>query len=715
MTSKGVPTGAVYGLCQMLLRIEREHRPTHLCTVFDSPGENFRHRLYPAYKAHRPPMPPELAAQVDLVHRVIDAFGIQTLAVPGFEADDVIATVARLAVTAGMEVVICSSDKDLLQLCGAGISVLDTMKNRMLGVAEVQEKFGVAPDRVGDLLALTGDSIDNVPGVEGIGPKTAADLINRYGSLTALLDHASEVKGKRGEALLAARDTVRLSRQLVQLRDDVPLPKSLSELHRVDPDHDRLRALFREFEFTRLVDAGAPPPTSTSTSAVAAGGGTVTDARSEPSVAVTPPTAAESPRDADIVVSDTALAALCESLASAGHFGLAVLWDGSSSVRADIVGMGFALPTGRRVYLPLGHRYLGAPPSLRAGDALGRLGPVLRDPAIRKQLHDVKTVEVLLSRFSVALGGVDADAMLAAYLLDASRTRYDIDVVATAAGVADVAPRAAWLGSGKGARAAADVPVDEAGRRLGAEAAAALMLAQHQAPLLAAAGLDNLYRELELPLANVLAKIECRGIRLDSDYLRALGQEVGTSLVGLEAEIHTLSGLTFNINSNKQLGDVLFGKLALPVIRRTKTGPSTDADTLEELAALHPVAAKIVEYRGLTKLKGTYIDALPALVNPETGRLHTSFNQAVAATGRLSSSDPNLQNIPIRSELGRRIRQAFIAKPGTCLVSADYSQIELRVLAHFSEDPAFVEAFRLGQDIHLRTAAEVFGISQPRR
>jgi DNA polymerase I len=713
VTTKGVPTGAVYGLCQMLLRIEREHRPTHLCIVFDSPGTNFRHALYPGYKAHRPPMPPELAAQVALVHRVVDAFGIQTLAVPDFEADDVIATIARVALAAEMDVVICSSDKDLMQLCCDRISVLDTMKNRMLGPADVLEKFGVPANLVGDVLALTGDSIDNVPGVEGIGPKTAAELVNRYGSLAALLEHADEVKGKRGLALVAARDAVRLSRELVRLRDDVPLPKALSDLHRVDPDRDRLRALFRELEFTRLDVAVGGSVTDMVLRSSAAVVPAAEDPVVEPNATgseVEPATPVQVPRDPEMAWDEPAVARLATELTAAGYFGLAALWEGSSAVRAEIVGLGFALPDGRRIYVPLGHRYLGAPQSVRVRVALALLKPVLADDAVKKRLHDAKIVDVLLRRHDVALGGIDGDSMLAAYLLDASRTKYDLDVVASAAGVGDVASRSAWLGSGRTARMASEILVDEAGRRLAAEAAAALLLAGQQTAPLASKGLERLYRDLELPLAQVLSRIECRGIRLDTDYLRGLGQEVGTSLARLEGEIHELAGLKFNINSNKQLGEVLFGRLALPVVRKTKTGASTDADTLEELAALHPVPAKVVEYRGLMKLKGTYIDALPALVNPDTGRLHTSFNQAVAATGRLSSSDPNLQNIPIRSEVGRRIRQAFLPQVGSRLVSADYSQIELRVLAHFSADPAFVEAFRSGQDIHVRTAAEVFGL-----
>ncbi|HEY4188713.1 MAG TPA: DNA polymerase I [Polyangia bacterium] len=707
-TQKGVPTGAVYGLCQMLLRIEREHRPTHLCAVFDAPGGNFRHEIYPQYKSHRPPMPPELAAQMGWVHPVIDAFGIQTLSVPGFEADDVIATVARTAVAAGMDVVICSSDKDLMQLCGDGIAILDTMKNRRLGVAEVEEKFGVPPERVGDVLALTGDAIDNVPGVEGIGPKTAADLITRFGSLANLLEHAEEVKGKRGEALVAAREAVRVSRELVRLREDVPLPKALGELHRAEANHDRLQTLFHELEFTRLTDAlarGAVIEKGTGAEKTAAPGHEALVAPAPVSATVVEPVAAELiPADGE------ALTALAARLTRAGQFGMAALWDGPSAVRGELVGLAFALPDGARVYLPLGHRYLGAPAAPARGEVATRLGPVLAGAAIAKHVHDGKVLGVVFDRAAMPLGGIASDSMLGAYVVDPTRSGYGIAEVAAGAAIDDVAARTAWLGSGKTLRPAADVPVEEAGRRMGAEAAATVLLAVRQAAALAKAGEANLYQELEMPLARVLGKIEARGIILDSDYMRSLGQEVGSSLMVLEQEIHALAGQSFNINSNKQLGEVLFVKLGLPVIRKTKTGPSTDAETLEELAALHAVPAKILEYRTLMKLKGTYIDALPALVNPDSGRLHTSFNQAVAATGRLSSSDPNLQNIPIRTELGRRMRRAFVAKPGFVLVSADYSQIELRILAHFSEDPAFLEAFHSGQDIHLRTAAEVFGL-----
>jgi DNA polymerase-1 len=699
-TTTGMQTGAIYGLCQMVLRIEREQRPTHLCVVYDAPGDNFRNAIFGEYKAHRPPMPPELAGQLAMVRRVVEAFGLTQLEVPGFEADDIIATLARIGVAAGMDVVICSSDKDLLQLCGDGIVILDTMKNRVLGPAEVREKFGVGPEQVGDVLALMGDSIDNVPGVAGIGPKTAAELINKYGTLDALLASAGEIKGKRGQSIVEARDAIRISRELVRLREDVPLPKTLAELHRIEPDKNTLRSLFRELEFSRLVDQLSPSGAASIAPHAEATPPPVVVPEALPPPPVPPPV--------DTITDAEGLAALLRDIEAVGVVAISALYDGPSSVRSDLVGLAFAAGE-RRAYLPICHRYLGAPTCLPEREVLAALAPMLADAKIQKHVHDAKTLEVLLRQRGLTLGGVASDPMLAAYVLDASRTRYDLDVVAGAEGIA-IAGRGTWMGTGASARPGADLNTAEVGARLAAEAGAVQALAAPHAAKLAASRLVDLYRDLELPLAHVLAKVEGRGIALDTDKLREIGQEVGQSLAALEQEIHAQAGGPFNINSNKQLGEVLFGKLGLPVIRKTKTGPSTDADTLEELATLHTVPAKIVEYRALAKLKGTYIDALPALMNPQTGRIHTSFNQAVAATGRLSSSNPNLQNIPIRSDVGRRIREAFVAKPGHVLVSADYSQIELRIVAHFSEDPAFLAAFREGADIHQRTAAEVFGV-----
>ena len=712
-TTKGQQTGAAYGLCQMLFRVERENRPTHLVTVFDAPGRNFRNDLYAQYKAHRPPMPTDLAAQVDIVHRVVDTFRIPSLSLPGFEADDVIATLACRAAKEGMRVVICSSDKDLMQICNDRINLLDTMKNRLLGPAEVREKFGVPPEQVGDVLALMGDSIDNVPGVPGVGPKTAAELINRYGSLAGLLEHAHEVKGKKGEALVAAREAVLVSRKLVALDCDVPLPVSTAELRRQEFDRAALANLFRELEFGRLIvqERLTDPVVSVSSAAPAAQGELAFGAAPVIS-ATSPPPTAEIPLVPATVIRDTAgLATLAAELRAAGRFGVAVLTGGGEGTRAELVGLGFALPDGARRYVTLGRRLLGDPPALSPDEALAALGPVLADPAIAKSIHDSKFLAVMLAMRGHQLAGVTGDTLLAAYLLDASRTRYDLEVLAGGAGLSPIASRGTWLGSGRTARVPAEIPADEAGARVSAEAAAAAALAGLQQSALAGAGMAALYTDMELPLAEVLARVESHGIRIDREQLRLLGEELAGNIANLEQEIHRLAGATFNIGSPKQLGEVLFGKLQLPVIRRTKTGPSTDADVLEELASLHEVPARIVEYRGLTKLKSTYIDALPALVHPRTGRLHTTFNQAVAATGRLSSSEPNLQNIPIRTDVGRRIREAFVADPGYHIVSADYSQIELRILAHFSQDPAFLDAFRSGADIHQRTAAEVFSIS----
>jgi DNA polymerase-1 len=746
-TARGVPTGAVYGLCSMLLKLERERRPSHLCVVFDAPGgRSGREKLYPAYKAHRPPMPADLVPQVELLHRVIAAFQIRTLIEPGVEADDVIATLATRAAADGREVVICSSDKDLMQLCTDRVRLLDTMKNRILGPAEVEEKFGVPPDKVGDVLALMGDSVDNVPGVEGVGPKTAAELVKRYGSLAGILEHAEEIKGKRGEALRAARADILVSRQLVELQSDVQLSVGMDDLRRRRPDPEAIAELFRELEFFRLLPqleqtwgaeavaaaaalAAAPPigslelDFSAPVQLVASAAGGEDDLASEELIRVdvvedvaaevvdAAPVLPPAPAVPVTLVRDEAgLQALLDQLTAARSFGLASLTEGGDAIRADFVGLGFALRDGTRYYLPLGHRLLGEPPALRPAEVWPKLAPLLADPGIEKIVHDGKFLEVMLAHRGTRLRGIGADTMLGAYLLDASRTRYDLDILAVGQGRADVAPRGSLLGSGRKSRPPSEIPTDVAAPQLGAEAAALIAIADHQRAALVAAGLDRLYDGLERPLARVLARMEAEGVLLDVQMLAVLGEELRIAIAALEADIHARAGVVFNIGSPKQLAEVLFGKLALPVVRRTKTGPSTDADVLEALAPQHEVPAKIVEYRGLTKLKNTYVDALPLLVHPRSGRIHTTFNQAVAATGRLSSSEPNLQNIPIRTEIGRRIRTAFVADPGHVLVSADYSQIELRILAHFSEDPAFLAAFRAGADIHQRTAAEVFGV-----
>jgi DNA polymerase I len=704
-TKAGMPTGAVYGFCQMLLRIEREHQPSHLCVVFDAPGPTFRDELYKEYKANRPPTPPDLIAQIDLAHQVAAAFGYKVLSLAGVEADDVIATLVRGAKAENLSVVIGSSDKDLMQLCTEDVKLLDAVKNRLLGPAEVKEKWGVVPEKLGDLLALMGDSVDNVPGVPGIGPKTAAELITTYGSLDEVLANVEKIKGKKGLAIAEARPQLALSRELVRLRDDVALPLTVDDLRRVPASAEKLSGLFAQLEFGRLLAQYSQVEAVRSLADVAAPLAQVSDA------AASAPTSSAAGQ-ARVVTDAAALAALVTEIRAAKECAIAVLCDGGAPVRAGIVGLAFALPSGPRFYVPVKRQFLGAAPSLSEAEVLSGLGEVLASQAVAKHLHDAKVIEDLLRVRGASLAGVASDTMLAGYVLDAASAEYDLSVLAAKEQIGGVVPRTAWPGAGRGGADAAGLPFDEIAAHLAAEATAILALARRQHEKLATSNQESLYHDVELALVPVLSAMECWGIRLDSGYLNNLGNEVATSARAIEIEIHALSGSEFNIASPKQLAEILFVKLGLPIIKKTKTGASTDADVLEELAAMHPLPAKILEYRTLTKLKGTYIDALPALVNPRTGRLHTSFDQAVAATGRISSSGPNLQNIPIRSEIGKKIRHAFVADPGFQMVSADYSQIELRVLAHFSQDPAFLDAFRAGVDIHRRTAAEVFGVAE---
>ena len=706
-TKTGQPTGAVFGFCQMLLRIDRDHQPTHMCVVFDAPGRTFRDDLFAEYKANRPPTPPELIAQINLAHQVAEAFGYKVLSLAGVEADDVIATLVRNAKAENLSVVIGSSDKDLMQLCTEEVKLLDAMKNRLMGPAEVKEKWGVLPESLGDVLALMGDSVDNVPGVAGIGPKTAAELITTYGSLDGILANVDKIKGKKGQAIAEARATLALSRELVRLRDDVSLPLSVEELRRVPASAEKLRGLFTQLEFGRLLAQYSQPDATVATVAVPPP--SATPVPDSPVAAEKAPTAVE---NACIVADTAALATLAAEIRAAKECAVSVLCENGSTVRAALGGLAFALPNGQRFYVPVKQQVLGSSPSLSESEVLTGLAQVFASKDIVKHLHDAKMLEVLLRVRGAKLAGVESDTMLAGYVLDASTSDYELATLSAKEDIGGVMARKAWPGLGRGGSGAMDLPLDQLAGHLAAEASATLELARRQKVKLAASTQEGLYRDLELALVPVLASMECLGIRLDSDYLRNLGNEVATSARALEAEIHALSGSEFNIASPKQLAEILFTKLGLPVIKKTKTGASTDADVLEELSAMHPLPAKILEYRTLTKLKGTYIDALPALVNPRTGRLHTTFGQAVAATGRLSSSDPNLQNIPIRSEIGKKIRHAFVADPGFQLVSADYSQIELRVLAHFSQDPAFLDAFRSGVDIHRRTAAEVFGVAE---
>jgi len=655
-TSRGLPTNAVYGFTNMIAKLLREERPQHLAAVFDLPGETFRDRLYADYKATRAPVPDELRPQIGYVRKVVAALRLPVVEVPGVEADDVIGTLARQASLAGLETVLVTGDKDLMQLVDERTTWFDTMRDRRYGPAEVRERFGVEPALVADVLGLMGDPIDNIPGVSGIGEKTAAALVRELGPVEHILEHldAVERSGVRGakkirDTLAREAETARLSKRLAVIRCDLPLTLDLDALRWEGPDVELLRPLFAELEFTSLLRDLAP-------------GGAAPEVEY-----VTVRSAGE-------------IRAALAPLAAAGAVAMA-------PVGERLEALALAGPSGPVVLLA----EPGAP------GALDALAPLVSDPGVAKLGADLKALRVGLARRGVALAGPPFDLALASYCLNPSRAEH---------GVAALAEE--LLGS---ARDDGDDPARAACRAARAAHALRPLLEER----LRAHAMDRLFHELEMPLAEVLAEMELAGVLVDVAVLRALSAEFAATLERLMAEIYVLSGGEFNINSPPQLRSVLFERLGISPrgVRRGKTGLSTDEAVLTRLAEQHPLPAKILDYRGLSKLKSTYVDALPALVDPATGRIHTSFNQTVAATGRLSSSDPNLQNIPIRSEEGRRIRAAFVAAPGHRLMSADYSQIELRVLAHLAEDRALIDAFTSGEDIHARTAAEVFADRPP--
>ncbi|HYS09196.1 MAG TPA: DNA polymerase I [Myxococcales bacterium] len=688
-TRQGVPTNAVYGFTTMLLRAIREGNPTHLAVAFDEEAKARRSEIYDAYKATRGAPPEDLTPQFPLVRKVLEVMRVPAIGFTGYEADDVIATLARRARAQGWEVVIVSGDKDLMQLVVNGIRCYDSMYEKWYGPAEVEEKWGVPPASLPDLLALTGDKIDNIPGVPGVGEKTAAGLLKDYGSLENVLANAANVKKpKLRENLLASLDNVRRGRKLIALYDDLPLPVQLEDLERKSIDEPRARKLFTELEFVRLVtDLPRPPPT--------------------------PPTGARS-----IATSAEDVQRLVDKARAAKRIAILTLTSEDEPLRDDLLGLAISLPD-ESVYVPLGHRPQGgagalfAPAELNAQKAIPILKPLLEDPAVVKDGHDLKRDLDAWRRAGVNLAGLGIDSRIASYLIDP--TGRDHSLVQTARErISCELPILKELcertGKGKKATPLPELPVDETG-------AAAAALVEGARRLTEALGDDlrqdpellELYTTIEKPLIEVLASLEVTGIRIDVPRLRHLGDELGRQIDALLLEIFQLAGGEFLPGSTQQLAEVLYKKLNLPVLKRGKTGPSTDQEVLEELAQQHPLPAKVLEHRQLTKLKNTYLDALPEVIGRD-GRLHTTFDQAVAATGRLSSVNPNLQNIPIRTAVGAKIREAFIPEPGWKLLSADYSQIELRVLAHISGDPVLRASFESGEDLHARIAGETFGV-----
>jgi len=685
--AQGTPTNAVYIFVTMLRKLLNEHRPEHIAASFDLPGRTFRDDLVADYKANRAPMPDELAEQIPMVHAACEALGVPILTSERYEADDVIGTLAEKAAAAGFEVAIVTGDKDFYQLVRDRIRVFNPREEGTWYDAEgVKEKFGVAPDLVVDVLALMGDTIDNIKGVPGIGEKGARELIAAYGSLENLLAHAPEVKHKRyREGLLANAEQARRSRELARIRTDVPVDLDPPALQYRGGSRERSFQIFNELGFRTIAKEYAP-------------------------------TAGSIAKTYRVVTTAEDVRQLVDRLRAAGRFALRVLPDRPTAMRASIVGLAFSTAPREADYVPVGHQALGDTSSMPLDVALDVLRPLLEDETVRKEGHDLKFDAIVLARHGVTLRGLDTDTMLASYLVDATRSEHRLEDLALEHTSYKALTEEDVCGRGVKALSLADLPVEAAVDYAGERADLAGQLAPIFRGLLVKEQLNDVYETLELPLVPVLIAVERAGIRVDGGAMAGLSLKVEQDLAQRTARIFEMAGGEFNINSPKQLAEILFDKLQLPVLKRTGTSraPSTAVEVLEELALGHDLPRQILEWRGLMKLKGTYIDALPQLVNPDTGRVHTCFNQAVASTGRLSSSDPNLQNIPIRTSLGREIRRAFIADPGNVLVSADYSQIEFRVLAHLAGDELLIDAFQRGADFHEQTALKIFGANTGR-
>jgi DNA polymerase-1 len=681
-TSRGLPTNATYGFTTMLRKLIEDEQPEYLGILFDAPGPTFRHEEYREYKANRPKMDEDLSVQIPWVRRVCEVFRLPVMEVPGYEADDALATLARQAVEQGLKVVIVSADKDLLQLVTDDVLVLNPGRegtgSTLLDRAAVEEKWGVPPERIADVLALVGDAVDNVPGVPGIGDKGARGLVQEYGPLEAVLEHAGEVKRKAyREGLESHRKEALLSKRLVTLRDDAPVTLETEKLRRQDVDRVAAHALFKELEFQALAREYVPEIGAD------AGDRRVLALREEIEVAVA-------------------------DARKAGRVALEVVVTSPQAMRARVLGIALAAAPGRSGYVPLGHSGLDLPEAMEAEAALDLLRPLLSDPAVRKVSAHAKRDHVVLGRRDVALDGVDFDTHLASYLLNPGRRVYALEDLSFEFLEERRSPGTAGV-------AAEDAAVDPTARAAGVDADVALRLVEPMTSRLEEEGLLPVYESMEMPLVEVLADMARAGVRIDPEPLASMSRDMDRQLKSLTKDIHRLAKGEFNINSPAQLREVLFERLGMQSGKKTgKTRvASTAEDVLEELALVHELPRKVLEYRSVQKLKSTYVDALPELILPDTGRIHATFNQTVAATGRLSSTDPNLQNIPIRTPEGRRIREAFVADAGHLLLSADYSQIELRILAHLSGDETLIDTFRRGEDVHDRTAQEVFGPLSP--
>lgn len=708
----GEPTGALFGVVNML-RATLKEMPDYVAFVLDASGPTFRDALYPEYKANRPPMPEDLRAQVEPMRRIVEALGFPLLCVEGVEADDVIGTLALQGAAQGIDVTISTSDKDFAQLVRPGVALVNTMSGSRMDSAEaVMEKFGVRPEQIVDFLALMGDTVDNVPGVEKCGPKTAAKWLGEYGTLDAIVAGADGIKGKIGENLRAALPRLPLNRELVTIKTDVALPGGPETLALRNRDVGELRELYSRYGFNQALkelDGGAAAGAVAEKEPGRARG---TGFVSGPAPDAAPIDAAWSaPGEYETILSEAQLEAWIARLAAADEFAFDTETDSLDAMQANLVGMSFAVEPGKAAYLPLGHVYPGAPAQLDQAATLARLAPLFADPGKRKLGQHGKYDLHVLRRHGVEVGGYADDTMLESFVYNSGSNRHDMDSLAKRFLGYDTIKYEQVAGKGAKQILFSQVALDDATRYAAEDADVTLRLHRVMAPKLAAEpGLERVYRDIEMPLVPVLARIEANGVRIDGDELRRQSADLAKRMLAAQQKATELAGRSFNLDSPKQLQALLFDELKLPAVLKTPTGqPSTNEEALEAIADQHELPRVILEYRGLAKLRSTYTDKLPEMVNPVTGRVHTSYHQAGAATGRLSSTDPNLQNIPIRTEDGRRIRKAFVAPPGRKLIACDYSQIELRIMAHLSEDPGLVRAFESGADIHKATAAEVFG------
>jgi len=687
--SLGEPTGAIYGVVNMIRRLLADYDPEHIAVVFDAKGKTFRNDLYADYKAHRPPMPQELAQQIEAVHEIIKAMGLPLLCVPGVEADDVIGTLAQQATEQGIDTIISTGDKDMAQLVNQHVTLIDTMKDVVSDEQGVVERFEVTPAQVIDYLTLIGDKVDNVPGVPNVGPKTAVKWLKEYGSLEGIIAHANEIKGKVGENLRNSLEQLPLSKELVTIKKDVELDVHPTTINRQPPDTEALRKLYSRFEFkTWLAQILGNEGEQQAEKAV-------NEARYE------------------TVLTQKAFDNWLNKLKQAELFAFDLETTSLDYMQAEIVGCSFAVTPGEAAYVPLAHDYEGAPAQLSRDDVLVQLKPLLEDAQQAKLGQNLKYDMSILARYDIAMRGIAFDTMLESYVLDSTASRHDMDTLALkhlshkTITYEDIA--------GKGAKQLTfnEIEIDTATTYAAEDADITLRLHETLWPRLQETpSLEAVFRDIEMPLVPVLSRIERRGVLLDVAMLKQQSREFEKRLLELEQAAFKEAGEVFNLGSPKQLQAILFDKLGLPVISKTPKGQASTAESvLQELAHDYALPELILEHRSLSKLKSTYTDKLPQMVNAETGRVHTSYHQAVAATGRLSSSDPNLQNIPVRNEAGRRIRQAFIAAPDHKFLAADYSQIELRIMAHLSKDAGLLKAFALGEDIHRATAAEVFGVA----